>query len=335
MLVGVGFLAMLLALAANWQRFAVPKSSRAQAESAPVGFDPPTYDYGTVLQATNVSHTFQLINRTTNRLRLVAFKASCDCTVVSTSLLGRILEPNESTPVLVSFQTGSRQGPIISSIEVVLQGEREKYLAMARLSGSIWPDYSFEPRTVDFGEVRPGAVISRVVAFQPVARKEFALIPRQSSEGPFQVAVHPKHVAITFHAPKVGHRESFARTLVVETTSRRVPSVTVPVSATVVPEVSVSPSLIVLSPGMLSLTSRFTLESDRPTRLREVMLDGVEAIPQEETALPADWKRSHIVEIKNAWLAGARQIIFQLDVETATGCTEARSLAVQLKRLEE
>lgn len=330
---GAGFLALLLTLAVQWQRAATSRPSQAQAKPPAVGFDPPAHDYGTVVQATNVSYTFQLFNRTTNQLKLVALKSSCDCTVVSTSLLGQLLKPNESVPVPVSFKTGPRVGPIVSTLEVVLQGERGQYLAMAQLSGTIWPDYSFEPRAVDFGEVRPGVITNSVVAFKPVALKEFALIPRQSSEGPFQVAVHPKELAIAFHAPTVGHRETLARTLVVETTSRRVPSVTIPVSATVVPEVSVSPGLIVLAPGLLSQTSRFTLESEWPARLRGVMLDGGGVMPREEPVLPADWRRSHAVEVKNAWLAGAPQIIFQLDVQTAGGRTEARSLAVQIKRL--
>lgn len=310
---GGALLALLLTLMPHQQRVPQPEPSRAQAEAPAVGFDPPAFDYGTVVQATNVSHTFQLVNRTTNQLRLVALKASCDCTVVSTSLLGQVLAPNESVPVPVSFQTGPRVGPIVSTIDVVLQGERVRYLAQAWLSGTVWPDYSFEPKAADFGEVRPGETCNRVVVFRPEALKDFALIPKQASEGPFQIVVRPTTVSITFRAPPAEHRETHTRTLEVRTSSKRVPSVTIPVSARVVPEVDVSPRLIVLAPSLLSQTSRFTLESERPARIRAVLLDGGEVMPPRDRVLPATWGRTHTVELKNARLVDAQQITFLLD----------------------
>ena len=300
-----------------------------------VGFEPPGFDYGTVTQATNVNHTFQLVNRTTNRLRLVALRTSCDCTVVSTSLLGRVLAPNESVPIPVSFQTGPRRGPIVSTLDAVLQGEGGRYLAQAWLSGEVWPDYSFEPRAVDFGDVRPGTITDRVVVFKPEALQDFGLLPTQWSMGPFQVMVQPRQVIITFQAPDVDHGEIDTRTLQVRTSSQRAPTVTIPVSARVVPEVVVSPSLIVLTPDLLSQTTRFTLESEKPARLRAVLLDHGEAVPLRDAALPPAWEHRHTIEVKNAWLADAQQITFLLEVRSATGRIEARSVAAHIQRLPE
>lgn len=331
-LLGSLFLALLLILVPSSHR---AKSPKTQAVVPAVGFDPREFNYGTVTQATNVNHTFQLVNRTTNRLRLVALRTSCDCTVVSTSLLGRVLAPNESIPIPVSFQTGPRRGPIVSTIDAVLQGEGGRYLAQARLSGEVWPDYSFEPRAVDFGDVWPGTITDRVVVFKPEALQDFGLLPTQWSMGPFQVMVQPRQVVITFQAPDVDHEEIYTRTLQVRTSSQRVPTATIPVSARVVPEVGVSPSLIVLTPDLLLQTTRFTLESEKPARPRMVLLDKGGAIPVRDIILPSTWEHRHTIEVKNAWLADAQQITFLLDVRSTTGRVEARSVVAHIQRLPE
>jgi hypothetical protein len=296
-----------------------------------VAFNPPSFDYGTLFQQQTINHTFRLINRTTNEMHVVAIQTSCSCTLVSTSMLGTIVRPNDEVLFPVSFDTGSRSGPTDSRIDVALQAEGIRYVAQARLYGAVVPDFDFDPKALAFGALNPAEKSTRTVAFRPEALAQFELVATQTWLGPFEVWVQKQMVRVTFHAPESTHSETFCYSLRVATSSQRAPEVIIPLSGQVVPDVEVTPRLVVLSGNGAFQESRFTLRTTKPSRINRVLINPNKVIPSPIQS--EDWALSHVFAVSNALLSGADRMDFELEVRNRAGQTEARSSSVQVKSL--
>ena len=81
------------------------------------------------------------------------------------------------------------------------------------------PDFTFEPRALDFGEVPPGETKTGVIIFQPQALTQLKLMTTQHHVGPFEVSVKATSISVTFHGPHVTYREQYNHTLQVATSS--------------------------------------------------------------------------------------------------------------------
>jgi hypothetical protein len=301
------------------------------------GFDPPSFDFGTILQQETIHHTFKLVNRGTADLRLVGMQADCSCTFLSTNMLGMVIRPNTQLEMPVTLGSESRSGSVVSRITVVLRDNTTNYIVQGTLEGIIAPDFVFEPRNVNFGTLYPGDTARRSVLFQPVAVSEFALMKTQVSHGPFFISVEDKGVSFTLNAANVARRESYSYQFRVHTTSERVPEVVIPISGHVVPEVELRPDVLVLPLDTTLPESRFTVQTRDSSRIKSVArktADGtahIEAFELDSAA--GQWALSHSFRIHNSALEGAVRIDVELELRQEAGRRETRLAFAEIRSL--
>jgi hypothetical protein len=249
-------------------------------------------------------------------------------------MLGMLLQPNESLSIPLLFASGDRSGPITTTLDVTLEGNGMKYVTQASMNCEVLSDYSFTPKAFDFGVIRPDELSSKSINFRPVALEKIELVATQTWLGPFEVRIRDQTVEVTFHAPKIEHREIFTRSLRVLTSSKRVPEVSIPINARVIPDIEVSPSILVLTDNSFSDESRLTLLTEQPSRIKRIVTNpGENKLDTAKTPGEAYWIKNHDVRINNSMLTGMERIDIELEVRESGGRIEARSASVSVKTI--
>lgn len=307
--------------------------------SPTVAFEPEVLDAGKVLQKETVTRTFHLQNRSDMNLRVVALRTDCGCTLVSTNMLGEILAAQGAIELPVRFNSEARSGPIATTVEVTLRAGTTNFIVLGQLRSEVIPDFSYEPRNVQFEQLKPGERATNTVTFQARALQHLTLTSTQTWCGPFEVTVKHLTVTVTFHAPDVTHGQTYSHVLHVHTSSARVPLVTLSLSGRAVPDVEIRPPLLVLPsddpPGRTSRLTVRALDSCRVIRLVRVGRGGQEVLP----LVPADdlslseWSSAHALIVTNALVAGADHLQVEVQLQNSGGWSGARSATVQIKRL--
>ncbi|MCL5746392.1 MAG: DUF1573 domain-containing protein [Acidobacteria bacterium] len=347
-LTGMGIVVALIFIVVMADRKANHRHNESYAPGTPVvlGFDPPYFDFGTVPQAHRVEHTFRLVNRGTNDVSITLVRASCLCTVVATNFVGRDLRAGEELLVPVTFDSGQREGSTESSVLFVLDYPGGKYQAEATLRGRVDPEFSVERPALDFGILYPGQSATQTTVLRPERLSGAPLTQTQMNFGPFQVLVtHQADVrekrtnatiTVVFSAPPLRQRELFTSPLRLQTLSQRVPQVEIALKAEVVPEVEITPALLVLGPDGAG-ESRFTVRTRRPSRIIRALTrspQGPKTVPlNANEPEDSDWGLVHCFYVLNSALADAAQIDVELEVRHGAGETEARLASAQIKRL--
>lgn len=303
---------------------------------------PPIFEVGTVLQAQTVQGIFELVNRSSNELRIVGMRSGCGCVSLSTGLVGRVLRPQERCAIEVAYASGSGAGPFMHFVEVLLDGGGTRYRAEGLLRGEVRPDYIYGPMAVDFGTLYPGQAAVRQVVFRPYALEQLELSLRRLPAEPFAVELVKQQlsnvISISFRAPAERRSRTFSDTLWVETSSPRVPQVQIPVRARVVAEVEVVPSLLVLPGTPPAGESHFTVLTKDPARVRQVVLQSGQGLvtaaarPAGPEGLDA-WAVRRRFWVSNVVLAAATQMVLELELQHGAGRPEARSVSVPVIRL--
>jgi len=349
-LAGACLMGIILFAAQSYSKPRSPEPKESFIGKTSVAFDPGLFDYGTVRQAEVVQHDFRLVNRSTNGARIVAMQASCSCTLVPEGLLGKVIKPSEKLLFPLTFNTGSRYGSQESWVEVALVSKGARYVARAILRGEIKEDFLIMPSAVDFGMLRPGQRASRSVILRPKAVTKLDVKVVEQAHGPFDVSVREQEgdgstcrnceVSITFQASKCTSRETISDTINLTTSSKRVPVVSIPVSARIAPDIEISPEVVVLPASGLSGESRFTLLTTQRSRVTQVAVktaegsNEIEVLGAEEGNLKK-WAFSHSFRVANRALVAAQEIDVAVELQQGTDRTEARCVPVQLKRLTE
>ncbi|NMD20373.1 MAG: hypothetical protein BWX48_00052 [Verrucomicrobia bacterium ADurb.Bin006] len=307
--------------------------------SPPVAFDPDVLDAGKVLQKETVTRTFHLRNRSEMNLRVVALRTACSCTLVYTNMLGAILAPQGEIEVPVRFNSEVRSGPITTTVEVDLRAGTTNYVVVGQLRAEVIPDFSYEPRNVQFEQLRPGERATKTVTFQARALQHLTLASTQTWCGPFEVTIEGLAVTVTFHAPGVTHGQTYSEVVHVHTSSPRVPLVTLSLSGRMVPEVEIRPPLLVFAsedpPGG---TSRLTVRALAPCRVIRLVRvgrggrEGLPLVPADELSL-SEWSLAHALVVTNALVAGADHLEVEVQLQNRGGSSGARIASVEITRL--
>lgn len=253
-------------------------------------------------------------------------------------MLGEVLEPQGEILVPLRFDSTGRSGPMTEIVDAVLHADGTNYVARGRLQVEVIPDFEYEPRTVQFGRLHPGQRATETVVFRPRALPDLTLTPTQTWRGPFEVQIRDLQATVTFHAPEVTHSETYSDILHVFTSSPRAPMVMLSLSGQVIPEVEVSPSVLVISSGKPGGVSRLTVRSSEPSRvirLFKVSGDSREPLPLVPAAPVSlsEWALAHALTVTNAAVADANRLEFTVHIKSGAGRSEARPVFVDIKRL--
>ena len=94
------------------------KMTEKERKNAPVAsFDTDKYDWGSVIEGTQVEHNFVLTNKGKSDLIIRKTKASCGCTVVQPAKT--TLKPGESTDIKTTFNSNRRTGKQQKNITII------------------------------------------------------------------------------------------------------------------------------------------------------------------------------------------------------------------------
>lgn len=192
---------------------------------------PNVRDFGTVLQAEKMSANFTLRNTSASPITIVETVRSCGCTVARFGALE--LGPGETTWAAMTLETGSNRGDITSTTEILYRagGPETGPPVALTLKARVRPDYEVSPLRLTFGPglpnsqtllVRPGVLqdlqITRVVVS---GRCLEIRLRKEQAEGGRTVEV--------VYRSDLHHVDEPARTLMLETNSRRAAKYSVPV----------------------------------------------------------------------------------------------------------
>lgn len=346
-LVGAGLLAVALLVAPQLSQSRLARKTIAvtnQVSQTPllprVAFEPEELNAGELLQQESVVRTFRLRNRSDHVMEIIAVQATCDCTVVDTKLIGMTLMPQSEISIPVHFNSSTRSGAITSLVEVTLRSETAHvHTVRGFLKVAIIPDFVYEPRSVEFGRLRPGESATQTIRFRPRAFQDLQLLPHNTSQGPFEVVVRDLNITVTFRAPVIGHSETYSLPLSVQTTSPRLPRVTIPIEAEVVPDLEVIPPMLVFANPEPAGVSRLTIRADRPFRVVRLLQEGRlgrEPLPLvSATATPvSEWTRNQaFLVVTNQTISKADRLEAELLFSHDAGRSETRSVFVHIKRL--
>ncbi len=309
-----------------------------------VSFEPPVWNLGALQQAETVRCDFRLVNRGTNDLRIIGIRAGCDCAVVEKEMTGMVVPAQGEIIFPVIYNSGMRDGEVKPVIEIVLETGGKRHEAKAELKGTIVADVAVHPIHVDFGVLRPGEHTNRVVHIRlgtngtdvALARPPEAFKVTLVTNTPDGAGQRSADLMVKFEAPQNDAAAVFGETILLRTTSPRVPQTRVSVSAAVVPTVEVRPTMLILRAGDPSGESRITIRTVEPSRIARLNVVTDQG-SREVTAMPPEKDSGseegleHVRRVSNSLLVQARRLDFELEVRNGADKKEARSASVQIR----
>lgn len=145
----------------------MPAWAAAAPSPMPTGPQPriqavnPVYDFGHVLEGTQVKHEFTIKNTGRADLIIGQVQSSCGCTVAQTEK--KRLAPGEETQLPVTFDTSHERGRASRRIDVYTNDPQTPDLAL-NVQGIIYVESEASPAEMVFDNVKRGTAETRDVA---------------------------------------------------------------------------------------------------------------------------------------------------------------------------
>lgn len=237
-----------------------------------------TFDLGTVARGSQLRHTFPILNRTNQDIRIIDTKKKCGCTEVK--LGAKEIPPGTKSYVEVVLDTTRFSGFKASGVTLVLDRPVPVELEL-NLNAFIRDDIQLTPGQVDFGPVfrtqKPTATLTLTYAgsqpdwrvqsmdtISPALAAELTETGRSGSSSQYQlkVTLDPDLPAGVFKDE-----------IVLTTNDPRGAKIPISVSALIQSQVTVSPSTLVLGrlkPGQV-VKSTVLVRATKPCKIREIV----------------------------------------------------------------
>jgi hypothetical protein len=121
--------------------------------------DSSDYFFGRIHQYELAEHTFRLVNKCKDTIRIGNVKSGCGCTAAM--LPDSVVVPGGEAKVAVRFQPSrGSAGKIGKPVSVYLWGEAQT-IAVLRIFADIFSDISLNPETLELPQIQPGNEIER------------------------------------------------------------------------------------------------------------------------------------------------------------------------------
>lgn len=205
------------------------------------------YDFGRVIQGQKVIHEFEVRNAGNADLVLQRIAPSCGCTAAAVT--SPTIKPGSTEKVRVTFDTSGMYGDKTKTVSILTNARENPELTL-KLKGTVTRGLAVTPERVVFGELSRGSSpaartqeialkvnedvsweIAKVSASSPYLK--VAALASQGAEQRYSVTVQPE-------APKGELRER----LLVEFKDTSVAPINVPVTATVLGDLNLTPSIV-------------------------------------------------------------------------------------------
>ena len=260
-----------LAIATAFACIALTCFSAAQAEQwAQKLFSETHHHFGTVSRNAKTEHAFVIENCFEEDVHIVAVRSSCGCT--NPVLSKKTLKSLEKGELIAQFNTRSFIGTKTAEITVVID---RPYYAEVKLTvgGTIRSDIVVEPGEVRFGDVELAAKKTVDLKISYAGRKDWKILDVRGNSEHVEVRLDPIHKigTLTNYLLHISLKGSatvgeIVDELIVVTNDDKDEQFTLPLSARIIPPVSISPTFVSLgdiSKGK-SIQNRLIVRSKKP-----------------------------------------------------------------------
>ena len=260
-------------------------------------FSETNHHFGTVSRNAKTEHAFVIENCFEEDVHIAAVRSSCGCT--NPILTKKTLKSWEKGEVIAQFNTRSFIGTKSAEITVVID---RPYYAEVKLTvgGTIRSDIVVEPGEVRFGDVEQGSKKLVDLKISYAGRKDWKIEDIRGNSQQIEVRLDPVqrigsninyllHITLKDTAP-VGE---LLDELVVVTNDEKNDQFTLPVSARVIPPVSISPTFVALGDvgKGKSVQNRLIVRSKKPFEVTGI--DCVDA--RFDFKVPEGLKTMHVI----------------------------------------
>jgi hypothetical protein len=143
------------------------------SEAPRIEFNSSTFDFGTMYQNEEVSHTFVLRNAGSGVLEIQRVKSSCGCTAAIPEK--RELAAGEETTLKVTFKSGSRRDRVTQHVYVE-SNDPEQPRTDITVTGIVKVEVEVTPRSFYIGKLKVGEVVERSLEIKPVDADDFQIL---------------------------------------------------------------------------------------------------------------------------------------------------------------
>jgi hypothetical protein len=232
--IAIGLLGSLPARAAGPASASAPAGPQPQIE-APA----PNYDFGTVLEGTQVKHEFTIKNGGQADLVIGQVQTSCGCTVAKSDK--QRLRPGERTSLPVTFDTRHEKGHASRRIDVYTNDPKTPDLAL-QMQGVIKRESEAVPDELAFEGVKKGTEQTRDVSikYNGAAPKNFQIV-KISNSNPNIVVTRQPDLKLKVALLKTMPAGPFSDTIEIATSGR---PIEIPVYGRVVGDLVTEPAQV-------------------------------------------------------------------------------------------
>lgn len=256
-----------------------------------------THDFGSVSRNSKTEYAFVLENIYEEDVHIAAVRSSCGCT--KPVVMKDTVKTWEKAEIVAQFNTRSFIGHKNAMVTVVID---KPYYAEIQLhvKGHIRSDIVTEPGEVSFGEVDNGATREIPIRISYAGRPSWKILDVRGNSDFLSVRLdEPKkannmvsytmHVQVNPDAPDGELHDE----LTVVTNDAQENSFSLPVTARIIPPVSISPPQILL--GRLTSTDksqqRFVIKSKKPFKITAIECED----SRFQFKIPSDERPVHVI----------------------------------------
>ncbi|MCA9257858.1 MAG: DUF1573 domain-containing protein [Planctomycetales bacterium] len=236
------------------------------------------HDFGTVARGADTVFRFEITNLYKEDMQILGVRSSCGCT--SPSVENPIIKTHEKAYIVAKFNTRTHVGRKGATLTVTF-GAPFAAEVQLRVHGNIRSDVVFSPGAIDFGEVEEGKPHEQRVSVAYAGRSNWEIVDITNDNDAFEVEMQEvqRQAGRVDYQLLVRLRDSVPSgyikdQLTVVTNDTRAETQRIPlyVTASVRPELSVTPSTLVLNrvaPGDI-VTKRILVRGREPFRVVSV-----------------------------------------------------------------
>jgi hypothetical protein len=282
---GVPFLAPIALFGAAL--LAVPASGQEWAEKM---FSVTSHNFGTVAKGSKTEFRFIYRNLYEEDVHVSSVRTSCGCT--QPAITKKLIETHETGEIVAAFNTRTFLGQHGATLTVTFDQPFYAEVQL-RVAGNIRGDVTFEPASVNLGNVDLGRGAEQVVRVTHMGSTPWEITDVRSANVNFEVLLsQPQHTGsqsaydLTLRLRPDAPAGYINDQLILVTNDPRASQIPMDVEGRVVAEVTVSPQLLALGnvlPGG-TVTKNIVVRANRPFCVTGIVCnDGCLSCPAKET----------------------------------------------------
>lgn len=282
---GVPFLALIAMFGAAL--LAVPAFGQEWAEKM---FSVTSHNFGTVAKGSKTEFRFIYRNLYEEDVHVSSVRTSCGCT--QPAITKKLIETHETGEIVAAFNTRTFLGQHGATLTVTFDQPFYAEVQL-RVAGNIRGDVTFEPASVNLGNVDLGRGAEQVVRVTHMGSTPWEITDVRSANVNFEVLLsQPQHTGsqsaydLTLRLKPDAPAGYINDQLILVTNDPRASQIPMDVEGRVVAEVTVSPQLLALGnvlPGG-TVTKNIVVRANRPFCVTGIVCnDGCLSCPAKET----------------------------------------------------